>query len=74
MKRTFAAVVLLSASCSSRKGDHTGAAAHTFVAVTFNTGTSENMGHDNEPDDGYTSAHAEISDQYYGDGLAWTLQ
>jgi hypothetical protein len=43
----------------------------TFVAVTFNTGTSENMGHDLPPDDGYTSAHAKLSDQYYGDGLAW---
>jgi len=44
----------------------------TFVAVTFNTGTSEQMGHDLPPDDGYTSAHAKLSDQYYGDGLAWT--
>ena len=44
----------------------------TFVAVTFNSGTSESMGHDLPPDDGYTSAHAKLSDQYYGDGLAWT--
>jgi hypothetical protein len=42
-----------------------------FVAVTFNTGTSENMGHDNPPDDGYGQAEAAISDQWYGDGLAW---
>jgi hypothetical protein len=42
-----------------------------FVAVTFNTGTSENMGHDNPPDDGYGQAQAAISDQWYGDGLAW---
>ena len=42
-----------------------------LIAVTFNTGTSESMGHDAEPDDGYTSEHAAISDQYYGDGLAW---
>ena len=43
----------------------------SLVAVTFNTGTSENMGHDGEPDDGYSGWHASMSDQYYGDGLAW---
>ena len=43
----------------------------SFVAVTFNTGTSEQMGHDLPPADGYTSAHAKLSDLYYGDGLAW---
>ena len=42
-----------------------------FVVVTFNTGTSEGMAHDAPPDDGYTSAHAALSDEYYGDGLAW---
>lgn len=44
----------------------------TFMVVTFNTGTSESMGHDQPPDDGYTSAHAKLSDLYYGDGLAWS--
>lgn len=44
----------------------------SFVAVTFNTGTSEGMAHDAPPDDGYTSAHAKLSDLWYGDGLAWT--
>lgn len=43
-----------------------------FVAVTFNSGTSEGMGHDKPPDDGYTGAHAEIADKWYGDGLAWS--
>jgi len=43
----------------------------SFVAVTFNTGTTEGMSHDAPPDDGYTSQHALYSDQYYGDGLAW---
>lgn len=42
-----------------------------LTVVTFNTGTSEGMGHDASPDDGYTGEHALISDQYYGDGLAW---
>lgn len=44
----------------------------SLIVVTFNTGTSEGMGHDSGPDDGYTSQHAATSDQYYGDGLAWT--
>ena len=43
----------------------------SIVTVTFNTGTSESMGHDSEPDDGYSGQHAEYSDLYYGDGLAW---
>lgn len=43
----------------------------SFVAATFNTGTSEGMGHDAPPDDGYGSAQAKLSDLYYGDGLAW---
>jgi hypothetical protein len=29
------------------------------------------MGHNLPPDDGYTSEHAAISDEWYGDGLAW---
>jgi len=43
----------------------------TFVAVTFNTGTNPNLPHGDAPDDGYTPAHAMLSDQHYGDGLAW---
>ncbi len=42
-----------------------------FTVVTFNTGTSEGMGHDEGPDDGYTEVQAAISDEWYGDGLAW---
>lgn len=40
-------------------------------AMTFNTGTTDGLGHDKPPDDGYTSVEAVISDRYYGDGLAW---
>jgi hypothetical protein len=43
-----------------------------FVIVTFNTGTTPGLPHDQPPADGYTSAEATISDQHYGDGLAWT--
>ncbi|MCA9634057.1 MAG: hypothetical protein KC766_40695 [Myxococcales bacterium] len=40
-------------------------------AMTFNTGTTDGLGHDNPPDDGYTSSEAALSDMHYGDGLAW---
>ncbi len=43
----------------------------TFVAVTFNTGTTEGLAHDSPPDDGYDAQLAAISDEHYGDGLAW---
>ena len=42
-----------------------------LTVVSFNTGTTESMGHDAGPDDGYTEAHAATSDAWYGDGLAW---
>lgn len=41
-----------------------------FVVATFNTGTTENLGQAS-PGDGYGPEQAKISDQYYGDGLAW---
>lgn len=46
-------------------------AAPSVRVVTYNTGTSEGMNHDAEPDDGYGSDHALVSDTHYGDGLAW---
>jgi hypothetical protein len=42
-----------------------------FKAITFNTGTTEGMSHDEPPDDGYGGVQAGYSDVYYGDGLAW---
>ena len=66
----YTALVLV-AACGEEP-DEPGSGRTQLVAVTFNTGTSESMGHDNQPDDGYTSQHAKTSDQYYGDGLAWT--
>ena len=39
--------------------------------VTFNTGTTDSLRHDDPPDDGYGSAQALISDTYYGNGLSW---
>ena len=80
MRVTVAIVLTLFVTCllgiQACVGSHTGGDGNrlplSFTAVTFNSGTSENMGHDNPPDDGYTSQHAAISDQYYGDGLAWS--
>lgn len=42
-----------------------------FVVVTFNTGTGPDAPHDRGPDDGYSSAEADITDEWYGNGLAW---
>jgi hypothetical protein len=58
------------AACS---GSDDGAANEPleFRVVTFNTGTSPGLAHDDPPDDGYSSAEAAISDEWYGDGLAW---
>ena len=66
--------VIAAPGCDSGGDDDDSAAIPeplTLTAVTFNTGTSEGMGHDSEPDDGYTGEHAATSDEYYGDGLAW---
>lgn len=43
----------------------------SFSVVSFNSGTTEGLAHDADRDDGYTSEQAAVSDQYYGDGLAW---
>lgn len=40
-----------------------------LTAVTFNTGTSEGLPW--TPDSGYGPEQAALSDQFYGDGLAW---
>lgn len=66
-------LVCLGLACSGdRPAAGTGAPAGTgsIRVLTFNTGTSEGMNHDGGPDDGYSSAHALVSDTHYGDGLA----
>jgi hypothetical protein len=45
--------------------------ATPFVVVTFNSGTSEGLANAN-PNDAYTPELAAWSDQWYGDGLAWS--
>ena len=42
----------------------------TFVAVTFNSGTTDSLDHESDGD-GYGPAQVEFSDSYYGNGLAW---
>ena len=77
-KTLWAACVLL-ASCgeSAREnggggdGGGTGGTDEFFIVVTFNTGTTDGLDHDDPPDDGYTSTEAAISDEWYGNGLAW---
>jgi hypothetical protein len=49
-----------------------GGAANSFVVMTFNTGTTLPLRHDEPPEDGYTSREAQISDKWYGNGLAWS--
>ncbi|MFW5920765.1 MAG: hypothetical protein ACOCUS_02905, partial [Polyangiales bacterium] len=62
---SVALVPVLLGACSS------GGTPGPILAVTFNTGTTEGLAHDDPPDDGYTSEHAAISDTHYGNGLAW---
>ena len=45
--------------------------ARPFVVITFNTGTTEGVARPGATE-GYTPAHAAVSDEWYGDGLAWT--
>jgi hypothetical protein len=41
-----------------------------LTVVTFNTGTNNGLPHDSDGDD-YGNDEADLSDEYYGDGLAW---
>jgi len=58
-------------ACSSEGGGSPPPGEPGPIVVTFNTGTSEGLGHDALPDDGYYEEQAVISDTYYGNGLAW---
>ncbi|MEX1369074.1 MAG: hypothetical protein AB1Z98_38460, partial [Nannocystaceae bacterium] len=64
-------------STSDSTGDGTGVPGTTgdpgplsFTVVTFNTGTTLDLNHDGDGD-AYGQDQADLSDQYYGDGLAW---
>jgi hypothetical protein len=63
--------VPLACGCSSEEDAKSGSGTLAFVAATFNTGTGSDGAHDAPPDDGYGEAEAALSDQYYGNGLAW---
>lgn len=42
-----------------------------LTVVTFNTGTTESMGAVDGSEDGYGPDQSALSDEHYGDGLAW---
>jgi hypothetical protein len=63
------ALAFLAAGCAA--ANERPGRQRALVAVSFNTGTNDGLGHDGLPDDGYGSAEAALSDRYYGDGLAW---
>lgn len=69
MSRGCAAVALLLALAGCAAEDEA-SSEPSFVVATFNTGTTENLGQAS-PGDGYGPEQAKLSDQYYGDGLAW---
>lgn len=66
-----AGLVALGLALAGCAGEDDAEPGFSFVAATFNTGTTAGMGHDAPPDDGYGSAQAKLSDTHYGDGLAW---
>ena len=71
MAPVLAALLLVGCGPKEDAGDSAAPEGASLTAVTFNSGTTEGMTHDAEPDDGYTGAHAVTSDTHYGDGLAW---
>lgn len=64
-------LLLVIVSCGEDDGETSGNANESFVVVTFNVGTTEGLPHDDPPEDGYSSSEAAISDEWYGNGLAW---
>jgi hypothetical protein len=70
-------VIVISGSVVLCRGNDRAARHHavedgSIVVMTFNTGTTLRLRHDDPPDDGYSSAEARISDTWYGNGLAWS--
>lgn len=61
--RRLGPLLALLTGCASPEPD-------PLVVVTINTGTGPEGPHD-ETDDGYGSAEAALSDEWYGNGLAW---
>lgn len=74
MRAPVALLALLSSALACTSGGDVDAGAPpplSFRAVSFNTGTTDGLAHDDPPDDGYTSVEAGYSDAHYGNGLAW---
>lgn len=66
----FPEAVDAGAETDARSASDGGPTDQRFTVVTFNTGTTSGLAHDSDGDD-YGDAQVEISDQHYGDGLAW---
>lgn len=67
----LATLVCLCACAPAADSGTPAPAADAFTVVSFNSGTTEGLAHDDGSDDGYGSEQALISDTWYGDGLAW---
>jgi len=67
MRAILASLSVLLAACGSAPPRK----PFTFTVMTFNTGTNDGMPHNDGPDDGYGSEQATISNDHYGNGLAW---
>lgn len=72
MNRLFVPLAIL-VSCGAFAVSPTAAGREpgSIVVLTFNTGTTPRLKHDAKRSDGYGNAEAAISDQWYGNGLAW---
>jgi len=68
---SIAAILSVSGCGDDGGGDGGGGGPIAFTAMTFNVGTTDGLPHDDPPEDGYTSAEAALSDEHYGNGLAW---
>jgi endonuclease/exonuclease/phosphatase family metal-dependent hydrolase len=64
---------VLAAVCAAGEAPATDAsgAGRGFVVMTFNSGTTPGLRHDDGRDDGYGRREAGFSDAWYGNGLAW---
>jgi len=71
MPRWFLALSLLLVCGCPADDDDSAGEPETITVVTFNTGTTEGIVPQGEPNGGYGEEQAGWSDQYYGDGLAF---
>ena len=71
MHRLFLAVLALCVGSACHPKGPSDQSPLSLTAVTFNTGTTEGLIGDEGDNAGYHLAQAQLSDAYYGNGLAW---